>query len=142
MLEREYFDDARLKDLDSVLGHATLSPAWEHLVRNLAKNAKDRDVRGLATLQLGRMLRGKAIVRKDPWFEKPTTPFQRFLTARLDAGFSAYCRDCDADATQAESMGLLKLARQEFGAVSYRKSTVADVVNGLLAEDQAKRDGK
>lgn len=120
LIAAHHLDDPRLKAQLPNLMFARLTPAWERLFRKLSSEAEDRDVRGLATLALGRMLAAKVGAKRDPWYDRPAmSAFDSFRRERLAPEVREFVAKTDEAAARAESLKLLEIAEEQYGDVPY-----------------------
>jgi peroxiredoxin len=115
------FDDKRVAEACIRALHYA-SPWTEQYLRTVLDQAKDRDARGLACLQLARLLANRRTLYFDAWFdEEARSPFQSFIRQRLDAFYMAYIRTTDPKAVEEEAERLFERSIREFGDVVCRR---------------------
>jgi hypothetical protein len=96
------------------------SPVTEPFVRLAIEKCQSREIRAHALLALGRLLKSRAEIAQDPWFEKvDMAPFPKFVASRIDPRVRKYLKDTDAPATLAEAESVLKKLVKEYGDVIY-----------------------
>jgi len=71
-------------------------PAMERFLHAAIQRSHDREIRGIATLWLGRLLGQRRSLAVDSWFLRPdTNRFQGYVRQRLDPAYTAYIRTTD-----------------------------------------------
>lgn len=135
LIAEHHLDSPKLKERLPDLTFPRHVPAWERLFRKLASEAKDRDVRGIATLALGRMLGERVLIRRDPWYERrEPKPFDAYVRARLDPEFRRYIAETDPKTARDEAIALITRAGKDYGDVPYRNTTLAKLSDAFLVE--------
>jgi thiol-disulfide isomerase/thioredoxin len=113
------------------------SPATETFLEKALADA-DRTTRGRTCLALGKLLADKAMIRRDPWYERADrTPFQAYLASRQNRRIVDYIRACDPSRTRANAATALRRTIDEFGDVVYApRQKGAGVTVGEVAQSE------
>ena len=135
-------DDARVGQA-CTQGLRYASAPTESYLRHLSDRSRDREVRGRATVALGKLLVNKATIARGPWLwgERKTT-FEEAYFKRLDPDYLDYLRKADAGGSEGEAQAMFERAIKDYGNVIYRRSsgegdrtvTVGDAARSALHE--------
>lgn len=114
------------------------SPATEAFLRKALAEGQDRATRGRACLALGRLLAIKAMLRREPWYDRPDpTTFMKELASRRDRRLDAYVRACDPATTRADAIAALRRTMEEFADVVYTPRLKGEPIKvGEVAESE------